>query len=72
MACAGSGLMVSVLPHNPTFNNWLEAYDYLHPHGLWRAVGDFYRQQNGSNYSVSSWISSFIFKVVVELYENLL
>ncbi|GMR35195.1 hypothetical protein PMAYCL1PPCAC_05390, partial [Pristionchus mayeri] len=45
MACSGSGLVVSFLPYNPTFNNWQDAYEYLRPNGLRRGVGDFFRKQ---------------------------
>ncbi|GMR35220.1 hypothetical protein PMAYCL1PPCAC_05415, partial [Pristionchus mayeri] len=48
MACVGSGLIVSFLPYNPTFNNWQDAFEYLRPHGLKRGARLFLREQTGA------------------------
>lgn len=48
MACVGSGLVVSFLPYNPTFNNWQDCYSYLRPHGLKRGARLFLREQTGA------------------------
>uniref|UniRef100_A0A8R1DF32 Uncharacterized protein n=1 Tax=Caenorhabditis japonica TaxID=281687 RepID=A0A8R1DF32_CAEJA len=48
MAVAGSGLAVSFLPYSPSFLNWQNAWDYLHPAGLKRGNRLFLREQVGA------------------------
>ncbi|CAJ0955561.1 unnamed protein product, partial [Mesorhabditis belari] len=48
MAVAGSGLAVSFLPYSPAFPNWMNAWDYLKPHGLKRGARLFLREQIGA------------------------
>ncbi|PAV67031.1 hypothetical protein WR25_18378 [Diploscapter pachys] len=48
MGVVGSGLAVSFLPYSPTFSNWHNAWDYLHPHGLKRGARLFLREQTGA------------------------
>ncbi|CAI2343023.1 unnamed protein product [Caenorhabditis sp. 36 PRJEB53466] len=48
MAVAGSGLAVSFLPYSPSFGNWHNAWDYLHPVGLKRGNRLFLREQVGA------------------------
>ncbi|CAK5045070.1 unnamed protein product [Meloidogyne enterolobii] len=49
MAAAGSGLLASLLPYSPTFNNWFDTYNYLAQNcELYRGDWPCLRREKGS------------------------